>query len=66
MKEKDEPSVIEEVIESVEKVEEEKEVLEELADTPLQEEAVKYLHTKREELTEEQIKIKSLKNNSKI
>ena len=60
VKEKDEPSVIEEVIESVEKVEEEKEVLEELADTPLQEEAVKYLHTKREELTEEQIKIKSL------
>ena len=60
VKEKDEPSITEEVIESVEKVEEEKEVLEELADTPLQEEAVKYLHTKREELTEEQIKIKSL------
>ena len=60
VKEKDEPSIIEEVIESVEEVEEEKEVLEELADTPLQEEAVKYLHTKREELTEEQIKIKSL------
>ena len=52
---------IEEIQEVVEQVfEEDKEILEELVDTPLQEQALDYLKTKRVEISEEQVKIKGL------
>ena len=49
---------IQEVVEQV--FEEDKEILEELVDTPLQEQALDFLKTKRVELSEEQVKIKGL------
>jgi len=50
-----------EIQEDVEQVfEEDKEILEELVDTPLQEQALDFLKTKRVELSEEQVKIKGL------
>ena len=52
---------IEEIQEVVKQVfEEDKEILEELVDTPLQEQALDYLKTKRVEISEEQVKIKGL------
>jgi hypothetical protein len=49
---------IQEVVKQV--FEEDKEILEELVDTPLQEQALDFLKTKRVELSEEQVKIKGL------
>jgi len=49
---------IQEVVEQV--FEEDKEILKELVDTPLQEQALDFLKTKRVELSEEQVKIKGL------
>ena len=66
VEETDEPAteatdVTEEELEAVEQVLKEDEViLEQIADTPLQEQALEFLKTKREELTEEQVKIKGL------
>ena len=52
---------IEEIQEVVKQVfEEDKEILEELVDTPLQEQALDYLKTKRVEISEEQVKMKGL------
>ena len=59
----DEPAApTEEELEAVEQVlEEDKEILEELAETPLQEQALTYLNDRREELSEEAKQIKSIK-----
>ena len=66
VEETDEPvtevtDVTEEELEAVEQVlTEDEQILERIADTPLQEQALEFLKTKREELTEEQVKIKGL------
>ena len=54
--------VTEEEIEAVEQVlEEDKEILESLAETPLQEQALEYLKTKKKEITEESAEVESIK-----
>mgnify|MGYP001226511720 CR=1 FL=1 len=54
--------VTEEEIETVEQVlEEDKEILEALAETPLQEQALEYLNTKKKEITEESAEVESIK-----
>ncbi len=54
--------VTEEEIEAVEQVlEEDKEILEALAETPLQEQALEYLKTKKKEITEESAEVESIK-----
>jgi hypothetical protein len=66
VEETDEPvtevtDVAEEELEAVEQVfTEDEQILERIADTPLQEQALDYLKTKRVELSEEQVKIKGL------
>ena len=66
VEETDEPvtevtDVTEEELEAVEQVfKEDEQILERIADTPLQEQALDYLKTKRVELSEEQVKIKGL------